>query len=737
MIAKFCLRVGVVVAVIAAQLGTARGQGLSAGNLATIKAATVFIQVGKPGGAGATGSGFLVRVDGDTGYIVTNNHVIDVSDLMGDNTAAVPIRVVFNSGTPTERTAPARVVAALEQPDLAVLKVEKMKDLPKPLDLSDPPKLMETSTVYVCGFPFGAKLASADKNPEISIGTATVSSIRTDKSGLVTNVQLNGALNPGNSGGPVVAPDGKLVGVAVKTVRNAGIGLAIPQHEVATLLRGRTGKMLLLPKSNAPSEGEIPATIQVELLDPFSNIKSIAGYYMPVRPNVVAPELVAPGILPGLMKIPLKVIDGKATAEVMLPNAMTGAIILQLELDYTNRKIYTIPVTIGLGDDRMAPKGPGFRPSANGKLKLPSGIELPFPSDTRPAKSDGTDISEINRTPEAYLDKLVKLDAISPCSTSETGGLYELYVETEAGNAPSNLRLTISKDLALQVQDLGVQEFLPNPVAQLKFAVRVVGKVKKPIGRDARHIIEIEELSFLNEDATLSPTLKSETSAPGGKPTLSLVNRFPDKYRGQILTLNGALMGVRTAGKGYGVELGNENNAKPLNLDIFVSKEMFALVDSDVPKELLRSPAKVTIVVETVDPRSGHGFIGVTKIELLDESGKIVKTLNSTGKIDYPAVQAAIVKPTERTAEKAVAPTDAKPVVMPPKDTSLMIGVGVGAAVIFLAGGGVLFYILKKASKAKADNDEYITEDRPKPKAKPPSAKPKPTKTDDNPFENF
>ena len=437
------------------------------------------------------------------------------------------------------------------------------------------------------------------------------------------------------------------------------------------------------------------------------------------------------------MKIPLKVIDGKATAEVMLPNAMTGAVILQLELDYVNGKIYTIPVTIGLGDDRMAPKGPGFRPSANGKLKLPSGIELPFPSDTRPAKSDGTDISEINRTPEAYLDKLVKLDAISPCSTSETGGLYELYVETEAGNAPSNLRLTISKDLALQVQDLGVQEFLPNLVVQLKFAVRIVGKVKKPIGRDARHIIEIEELSFLNDDATLAPTLKPETAAPGGKPTLSLVNRFPDKYKGQILTLNAALMGVRTAGKGYGVELGNENNAKPLNLDIFVSKEMFALVDSDVPKELLRSPAKVTIVVETVDPRSGHGFIGVTKIELLDESGKVIKTLNSTGKIDYPAVQAALVKPPERTAEKSAAPSETKPVAMPPKDTSLMIGVGVGAAVIFLAGGGILFYILKKASKAKADDDDDFEDDRPKRRAKPSSAKPKPTKTDDNPFANF
>ena len=48
-----------------------------------------------------------------------------------------------------------------------------------------------------------------------------------------------------------------------------------------------------------------------------------------------------------------------------------------------------------------------------------------------------------------------------------------------------------------------------------------------------------------------------------------------------------------------------------------------------------------------------------------------------------------------------------------------------------------MFYILKKASKAKADDDEYLTEDRPIQKAKPLIAKPKPTKTDDNPFANF
>ena len=84
--------------------------------------------------------------------------------------------------------------------------------------------------VFVCGFPFGDDFSKL-KNPEISIGPASVSSIRLGPGGRVARVQLNGALNPGNSGGPVVDGAGRVVGIATaKIVDDGADGLyfAIP-----------------------------------------------------------------------------------------------------------------------------------------------------------------------------------------------------------------------------------------------------------------------------------------------------------------------------------------------------------------------------------------------------------------------------------------------------------------------------------------------------------------------------
>ena len=53
-------------------------ESLKAEDLARIKAATVFVKVGTPrSGAVATGSGFLVKSEGDSAWLVTNHHVVD------------------------------------------------------------------------------------------------------------------------------------------------------------------------------------------------------------------------------------------------------------------------------------------------------------------------------------------------------------------------------------------------------------------------------------------------------------------------------------------------------------------------------------------------------------------------------------------------------------------------------------------------------------------------------------
>ncbi len=216
--------------------------------LEQIKAATVFIHVEGNGG-GKTGSGFVVRVDQETGFVVTNHHVITpptramVPRLRGIPFPPRPgglaqITAVFGSGTPAERSVPAQVVRFDADKDLAVLRVDGIKNLPRPIDISRPPRAVETMPVYVFGFPFGEALALHHGNPAVTVGKGSVSSIRLDDRGTVARVQIDGDLNPGNSGGPVVDTQGRLVGIAVETVPGTRIGMAIPTAELVRLLDG-------------------------------------------------------------------------------------------------------------------------------------------------------------------------------------------------------------------------------------------------------------------------------------------------------------------------------------------------------------------------------------------------------------------------------------------------------------------------------------------------------------------
>ncbi|MGH7222792.1 MAG: hypothetical protein ACRELF_06170, partial [Gemmataceae bacterium] len=85
----------------------AADEGIPEKKLKELKAATVYVKVeGKQGTA--TGSGFLIRVDGETGLVATNHHV--VAAVRGRFTPKRYL-LVFGSGTRTERVVPGEVVA--------------------------------------------------------------------------------------------------------------------------------------------------------------------------------------------------------------------------------------------------------------------------------------------------------------------------------------------------------------------------------------------------------------------------------------------------------------------------------------------------------------------------------------------------------------------------------------------------------------------------------------------------
>jgi regulation of enolase protein 1 (concanavalin A-like superfamily) len=243
--------------------------------VAAIKEATTFIRTdvdGDADGPVVSGSGFVIRAEGTTAYIVTNAHVI--TSLRGEKRlpAGATTKVIFLSGTKREARTVAETVAIVPERDLALLRVTNVANLPAAIDVASDGDPFETMTVYIFGFPFGQQLATGKGNPPVNVGRGQVSSIRRDDTERITSVLLDGALNPGNSGGPVVDAKGKLVGIARATIRGANIGFAISVPVLLETLAGKSEAATLSVRTSKQGEREI--SFDVPLVDPLDRIKS-------------------------------------------------------------------------------------------------------------------------------------------------------------------------------------------------------------------------------------------------------------------------------------------------------------------------------------------------------------------------------------------------------------------------------------------------------------------------------
>jgi S1-C subfamily serine protease len=296
-----------------------------------LKGATVFVKV--DGGRWAkSGSGFLIKVDGKTGYIVTNHHVASAPQ---NAPPEFTVSLVFWSGTKKEKVVAAEVVASDRVRDLAILKVTGVKELPEPINLSNKPELSETMTVYMIGFPFGELLSRTVGNPEITFGKGSDSSIRHNTTDDVVRVQIDGELNPGNSGGPVVTAKGELVGVAVsKDARANNIGYAIPTEDLAAMLQGRVTSGLVA-RTLKVENGAVDVQIEVGLIDPMNKLKDISVYLARVDSLKKKPERGKEGWskLPGAQQIDLKIDKHRAVGVMHLTATDAGYL---LQISYVN-----------------------------------------------------------------------------------------------------------------------------------------------------------------------------------------------------------------------------------------------------------------------------------------------------------------------------------------------------------------------------------------------------------------
>jgi serine protease Do len=189
--------------------------------------------------SGKAATALIEAVDGDTttatafcidpsGLFVTNSHVVS---------AGSQFRLVVNSGTVSQAIYSAKLVRNDPKLDLALVQAEGATGL-KALALGNEDALIETMEVIAFGYPFGKSktIAKGEPSPSISVNTGKITSLRMP-SGKLTSIQLDVVLNPGNSGGPVIDKEGRVIGIVQGGLVGAQVNFAIPVGRLNELLR--------------------------------------------------------------------------------------------------------------------------------------------------------------------------------------------------------------------------------------------------------------------------------------------------------------------------------------------------------------------------------------------------------------------------------------------------------------------------------------------------------------------
>jgi putative serine protease PepD len=171
------------------------------------------------GGAQAQGSGLVYDSEG---HVLTNQHVVD---------GAQSVSVQFWNG----KSYTAHVVGTDASTDVAVLKVNAPASQIFPLTLADSSKVQVGDNVVAIGAPFGL---------QETVTSGIVSALHREMTSpnhfaIDDSIQTDAAINHGNSGGPLLNAQGKVIGVTSQIESDSGgsdgVGFAVPSNTIRSI----------------------------------------------------------------------------------------------------------------------------------------------------------------------------------------------------------------------------------------------------------------------------------------------------------------------------------------------------------------------------------------------------------------------------------------------------------------------------------------------------------------------
>ncbi len=236
----------------------------------------------------ATGSGFLISSDG---FVVTNHHVIENAE---------EIIVTTQDGIENK----AELIGHDSATDLAVIKIFNGNF--HPVSFADSDKLQAGQLAIAIGNPFGFQ-----HTVTAGVVSALGRTLRTQAGRLIDDViQTDAALNPGNSGGPLMDSSGRVIGVNTAVIRMAqGLCFAVSSN----LAQFITSKIINEGKIKRAYLGIVGQTINlsVKMVSDNKPEKATGVYVTEIIPNTKAfnSELLAGDIIIGFNDKPVGSID--------------------------------------------------------------------------------------------------------------------------------------------------------------------------------------------------------------------------------------------------------------------------------------------------------------------------------------------------------------------------------------------------------------------------------------------